>query len=103
MTQDAVTDAVVAATLAVIQSRGPSALVVDDLRPDEVERIAWSGSPSHLRSVARVLERVPSGETEYLVVRAPTGEPVAKGGIDYTQQTGAGAIFQLATHEQLQG
>lgn len=50
-----------------------------------------------------VLARVSYGDTEYLAVRAPDGTPVAIGGIDYSLAPGVGTIFQLATHERLQG
>lgn len=40
---------------------------------------------------------------EYLVVRAPTGEPIAKGGIDYMRHAGAGTLWQLAVHPELRG
>jgi len=46
---------------------------------------------------------VASGEAEYLVVRAPDGGPIAKGGIDYRAHPGAGTLWQLATRKELQG
>lgn len=97
-----VSDAVVRAVRRVVRTAGPGALAIDDLRWEDLARLAWSGNPEHLRSVARALERVAPGEVEYLVVRAPHGEPVAKGGIDYTQNDMAGTLWQLATHERLQ-
>lgn len=80
-----------------------ASLTVDDLRPDELQAIAWSGSPRHLQSVAEALERAATGGVDYLVVRAPTGEPVAKGGVDFEDEGGPGKIWQLATHPDLQG
>lgn len=77
-------------------------LIVDDLHLRDLSSLDWSGGPLHLRSVRGELERVASGEVEYLVVRAPTGEPVAKGGIDYAKHDDAGMLWQLATHPQLQ-
>ena len=35
-----------------------------------------------------------------MVVRAPNGRPIAKGGVDYTAKTGVGLIWQLATREE---
>ena len=51
----------------------------------------------------RPLDRVESGEVEYLVVRAPSGDPIAKGGIDYAIRPGTGTLTQLATADELQG
>jgi ribosomal protein S18 acetylase RimI-like enzyme len=82
---------------------GVGVLVVDDLRVKDLGRLGWSGSATHIRSVAEALERVSSGEVEYLVVRAPSGAPVAKGGIDYVKVAEAGTLWQLATHPRLQG
>jgi ribosomal protein S18 acetylase RimI-like enzyme len=76
--------------------------MVDDLRAEDLERIEWSGDNAHVRGVAAAIARVPAGEVEYLALRAPTGGPVAKGGINYAAHAGAGTIWQLATHPELQ-
>jgi hypothetical protein len=47
-----------------------------------LEHIFWSDGPSHFGAVARALHRAAAGEVEYLAVRAPGGQPVAKLGID---------------------
>jgi hypothetical protein len=86
----------------VIRSEGAGALAIDDLRHEDLVQIEWSGTKAHVRAVAEALERVPSGDVEYLVVRAPTGEPIAKGGINYTAHPGAASLWQLATHPDLQ-
>jgi ribosomal protein S18 acetylase RimI-like enzyme len=99
---DGVSDAVISAVRRVARTAGPDALVIDDLCREDLARLGWSGNPEHLRKVTGALERVALGEVEYLVVRAPGGEPVAKGGIDYTQHEAAGTLWQLATHAQLQ-
>lgn len=101
----------VARTRAAIARDGVDAIVIDDLAEDDVSRLAWSGSRLHLESVRSQLERMRAGTVEYLVARAPGtgggggggGEPVAKGGVDYEQEPGAGVIWQLATHPSLQG
>lgn len=82
---------------AVIESHGITMLAVDDLAIADLPFIRWAGSPSHLRSVAKQLARAPAGEVEYLAVRAPTGRPIAKGGVDYAVEEGAGMIWQLAS------
>ena len=74
---------------------------IDDLTSDDVSRIGWSGPPTHLRSVRAALERVATGEVEYLCIRDASGNPVAKGGIDYAAHPGAGTLWQLATREDL--
>ena len=69
----------------------------------DLEGIAWSGSRVHLENVARQLRRVESGEVEYLAVRVSDGRLVAKGGIDFAKEPGAGTIWQVATHPGLEG
>ncbi len=93
---------VIQAVRRVVETKGTSSLVVNDLTKADLPLIAWSGGPSHLRSVAAALDRATSGDIEYLAVRAPGGQPVSKGGIDYTAQEDAGAIYQLATVGELQ-
>lgn len=78
-------------------------LRVDNLTEDDLPSLRWSGTPLHLVSVRRALARVPSGEVEYLAVRAPDGYPIAKVGIDYTANPGAGTLWQMATTHELRG
>jgi ribosomal protein S18 acetylase RimI-like enzyme len=79
------------------------AVTVGDLRRDELEAIAWSGSPSHLRNVAGQLDRRDAGLVDYLVVRDASGRPLSKGAVQYDGIPGAGEIMQLATRPDLQG
>jgi len=88
---------------AVVSRFGVESLTIDDLRSSDPERIAWSGTPAHVRNVAAQLERVECGEVEYLAVRLPDGTPIAKGGLDYQAVPGAATIWQLATHQDVQG
>ena len=88
-----------------LRQRLTEGLAVADVRPltsDDLPAISWSGSPTHLRNVAVQLERIPAGEVEYLAVFVDE-RPVAKGGVDFAKEPGAGTIWQLATHEALQG
>jgi ribosomal protein S18 acetylase RimI-like enzyme len=77
--------------------------VVEDLVRDDLPLLGWSGSRAHLAAVSRALDRVESGEVEYLVVRAPGGCPIAKGEIDYAVKPGTGTLSQLVTAEELRG
>ena len=86
-----------------IRRNGLAALAVDDLRHDDLALLGWSGSPLHVESITAALARVPGGEVEYLVVRAPDGVPIAKGGIEYADSHGPGKLYQLATHPELRG
>lgn len=88
---------------AMIRSGGVQQLAVGDLHAGEVAGLAWSGNPAHLRSVAAALQRAAQGLEDYLVVRAPGGEPVAKMRIDYTSEADTGVFSQLATMGPLQG
>jgi ribosomal protein S18 acetylase RimI-like enzyme len=80
----------------------PTSIVIDDLQRDDLARIGWSGSESHLRNVAGQLDRRDRGVVEYLVVKVD-GEPVCKGAIDYEQLEDTGEIMQVATHPDLEG
>jgi ribosomal protein S18 acetylase RimI-like enzyme len=86
----------------ILEHAGPSGLRVDDLTVEDLPHIRWSGSPTHIASVVRALDRVESGEVEYLAVRAPAGEPIAKCCIDYAARPNAATISQVATAEELQ-
>ena len=97
------TDPVIEDVRSLIRREGVAALAVDDLRHDDLALLGWSGSPLHIESIATALTRVPSGEVEYLVVRAPDGVPIAKGGIEYAGLHGPGKLWQLATHPELRG
>jgi ribosomal protein S18 acetylase RimI-like enzyme len=88
---------------AMILAGGVQQLAVGDLRADEVAGLAWSGNPAHLRSVAAALEGAAQGLEDYVVVRVPVGEPVAKMRIDYTSENDTGVFSQLATIGPLQG
>jgi ribosomal protein S18 acetylase RimI-like enzyme len=88
---------------AMILADGIQQLAVGDLRADEVAGLAWSGNPAHLRSVAAALQRAAQGLEDYLVARAPAGEPVAKLRVDYTSEDDTGVLSQLATMGPLQG
>jgi ribosomal protein S18 acetylase RimI-like enzyme len=81
---------------------GAARIEVTPLSLAHIEDIAWSGSRAHLENVAVQLQRVATGEVEYLAVRAD-GEAVSKGGIDFAKETDAGTIWQLATHARLEG
>lgn len=92
---------VVEAVRARVASGGVEALKVDDLRPDDLGGIGWSGNPAHIRSVASALERAAGGAEDYLVVRAPSGQPVAKIRIDYTEEADTATLSQLATEQRV--
>ena len=77
-------------------------LTIRDLTHQDLPSCAWSGSATHLASVARALDRAGRGEVEYLAVCPPSNLPVAIGGIDFTLNPGAGTLWQLAVHEALQ-
>jgi len=86
-----------------ILAGGAGQLAVGDLCGDDLAGLAWSGSPAHLRSVAAALHRAAQGLEDYLVVRAPGGQPVAKMRADYTGEAGTGVFSQLAVMGPLQG
>ncbi|WP_052863047.1 GNAT family N-acetyltransferase [Streptomyces niger] len=75
---------------------------VRDLLPRDLPACTWSGSATHLRHVARALERAEAGEVDYLAVCTPVDLPVAIGGVDYQVAAGAGTLWQLAVVPALQ-
>lgn len=77
-------------------------LTIRDLTAEDLPSCAWSGSATHLASIARALDRARRGEVDYLAVCPPSGLPVALGGIDYAESPGAGTLWQLAVHGTLQ-
>src|SRR6516165_5521305 len=86
-----------------ILADGARQLTVGDLCDDDLGGLAWSGDPAHLRSVAAALQRAAQGLEDYLVVRAPGGQPVAKMRVDYTSEADVGVFSQLAVMGPLQG
>ena len=77
-------------------------LTIRDLAHKDLPSCAWSGSATHLASVASALDRAGRGEVDYIAVCPPSGLPVAIGGIDYAPDPGAGTLWQLAVHGALQ-
>ena len=77
-------------------------LTIRDLASGDLPSCAWSGSATHLASIARALDRARHGEVDYLAVCPPSGLPVALGGIDYVKIPGAGTLWQLVVHGPLQ-
>ena len=77
-------------------------LTIRDLTVEDLPECAWSGSRSHLVSVAEALERARLGEVDYLAACPPSGMPVAIGGVDYARVPGAGTLWQLSVHGALQ-
>jgi ribosomal protein S18 acetylase RimI-like enzyme len=77
-------------------------LGIRDLASEDLPSCTWSGSATHLASVAQALDRAMFGEVEYLAACPPSGQPVGLCGIDYAKTPGAGTIWQLAVHGALQ-
>jgi ribosomal protein S18 acetylase RimI-like enzyme len=96
-------DRLIQDVLRVLRNEGPQGLRVDDLTMEDLPLLGWSGSSTHIASVGRALDRVESREVEYLAVRAPGGEPIAKCGIDYAVRPGSGTMYQIATASEVQG
>ena len=99
---DSFPDSVSADVRQIVASRGPGALAVDDLWQADLANLGWSGDPMHIKAIAVALRRAQRGELDYVTVRAPTGEPISKGAIDFTHAQGPGQLGQLATHPRLQ-
>jgi ribosomal protein S18 acetylase RimI-like enzyme len=78
-------------------------VVVDALRQEDLQELAWAGGALHVKNVAGQLKRVLLGEVDYLAVRDDDRRVVAKGGVDYASLPGVPKLWQLATHPDLRG
>jgi ribosomal protein S18 acetylase RimI-like enzyme len=77
-------------------------LTIRDLTTEDLPSCPWLASAPYLASVAKSLERARRGEADYLAACPPSGLPVAIGGIDYSQNPGAGRLQHLEVHAALQ-
>ena len=77
-------------------------LTIRDLTPEDLPSCAWSGTATHLASIARALERARLGEVEYLT-GLPASWPASGARRDRLRQDPrAGTLWQLAVHKALQ-
>lgn len=83
-----------------IDKFGADSLAVNDLTLEDLDGLGWSGGTSHVEHVGEALKR---DDIDYLAVRAPNGQAIAKGAIDYSAHEGAGTLTQLATMPELRG
>lgn len=89
-----------ARALKLITNAGVSALPVDDFVDDDVAR--WTDRPDWQVSIRETLDGIRRGDIEYLTIRSPSGDPIAKGGINFAERPGVGVLFQLDTVDELQ-
>ncbi len=73
------------------------------LLPADLPECSFAGAPTHLRYVARELERAAAGEVDYLLVLDDDGAPVSIGGVDHVEHAGSSSLYQLATDPARQG
>ena len=85
----------------VIAAKGVDALPVVDFVDDDIGR--WTERPEWQVSLRVALEGVGRGDIDYLAIRSPTGDPIAKGGVNYVERPGAGVLFHLDTVDGLRG
>ena len=71
-------------------------LTVRDLTVEDLPACVWAGS-----GVPPALERARRGEVDYLAVCPPSGQPIALGGVIYTEIPGAGVVWQLSVYPAL--
>jgi GNAT superfamily N-acetyltransferase len=68
--------------------------IVRDLAERDLPSAEWAGS-----GVLDGFERMQRGEVDYLVVCPPSGVPVGTGAVSWTENAGAGTLYQLHIHE----
>jgi ribosomal protein S18 acetylase RimI-like enzyme len=73
------------------------------LRGDDLDRLGWAGGPLLLQEIRAEWVRAQAGEVDYVVMRMPSGRPIAKGAADYRHEHGPGRLYQLSTHPELRG
>src|SRR5882757_8492871 len=71
-------------------------LTVRDLTVEDLPACVWAGS-----GAPPALERARCGEVDYLAVCPPSGQPIALGGVIYTEIPGAGVVWQLSVYPAL--
>lgn len=77
-------------------------LTVRDLDFDDLQDLAWSGSPEHLKAIAEALEAALAGEVAMLAIQLPNGNLVANGGVDFRKDPTKGEPWMLSVHEAWQ-
>ncbi len=76
---------------------------MDDLVFDDLKKINWAGSATHLKYVEEALNRAQKGEVIYLAVRDADGNPISIGGVDFCAHENAGTLWQIITKDSLRG
>jgi ribosomal protein S18 acetylase RimI-like enzyme len=82
-----------------IEAHGVEILVVSDFTIADLSRTWWAKTPAGSPGVLAELERVASGDVEYVALRAPTGQAVARGCVNYVDRPNVGTISQLSTKQ----
>jgi len=86
-----------------VEIKDINSLIVDNLTLNDLDKISWSGTPTHIRYVKEALERVEKGEVDYLAARDVDGNPISIGGVDCKVHKDAGTLWQITTKESLRG
>ncbi|MEI6553042.1 MAG: GNAT family N-acetyltransferase [bacterium] len=86
-----------------IKIKEVSSFAVNDLTLNDLDKISWSGTSTHIRYVKEALERVEKGEVDYLAIRDEEGNPISIGGVDYKVHKDAGTMWQIITKESSRG
>lgn len=86
-----------------VETKNINSLIVDNLTLNDLDKISWSGTPTHIRYVKEALGRVEKGEVDYLAVRGEEGDLISIGGVDYKVHKNAGTLWQIVTKESLRG
>lgn len=73
-------------------------LTIRDLHDDDVETMAWAGSPTHLDYVRAAVERAKAGEV-ILLIAFDGDESIGQGGADLTAVEGAAKFWMFAVRE----
>jgi GNAT superfamily N-acetyltransferase len=77
-------------------------LTVRGIREDDLEGLAWLGSPLHVASMAEQMRKDPAGGKDFLAVFLPTGCSVGKAEVSYGTQPDTGEIGSMVVREAWQ-
>jgi ribosomal protein S18 acetylase RimI-like enzyme len=78
------------------------ALTIRDLELDDLPDLDWSGGSEHIVAVATALARRDLGEVELVLITLANGASVALGAVDFSKRPGAGELWMLSVHQDLQ-
>lgn len=73
-------------------------VTVRDLEPQDLDDLAWSGSPEHLDEIDEALQASYLDLVELVVIGLPNAQLIAVGGVDFRKGPDFGELWMLSVH-----